>query len=47
MFYLSGTAFAFINSWSATEYTTFAALLLSIFSGADLVDKKVPDKGEG
>ena len=41
MLYAAGTVMAFLFTWSAGEYTTFAALLLSIFGAADLVDKKV------
>lgn len=35
----AGTTHAFVYSWSAGEYTTFCALLLAIFGGADLIDK--------
>ena len=34
-----GTIHSFVNSWSAGEFTTFAALILGIFGVADLIDK--------
>ena len=41
---MAGTVQAFMFKWSAGEYTAYAALLLGIFAGADLVDKKVETK---
>lgn len=39
LLFLVGSAHSFVNTWSASEFTTFAALLLGIFGTADLVDK--------
>lgn len=44
LLYVAGTAQAFVNDWSATGYTAFAALLLGIFGAADLIDNKVEKK---
>ena len=44
LLYASGTTMAFVFEWNATEYTAFAALLLTIFGSADLVDKKMANK---
>lgn len=44
LIFVAGFAHAFLYSWSAGEVTMFATVLLGIFGGADLVDKKVPNK---
>ncbi len=44
LLWASGTALAFTVETTLGEYTAFAALLLSAFAAADLVDKKVVNK---
>lgn len=44
LIFFAGSALAFISSSSLGEYTTFAGVLLAVFGGADLVDKKVENK---
>lgn len=44
LLFAAGVAHSFLYTWSATEFTAFAALLLGIFGGADLLDKKFQDK---
>jgi hypothetical protein len=45
LLWASGTALAFYGGAGMGEYTAFATLLLSAFGAADLVDKKLANKG--
>lgn len=44
LLFVAGTALAFKVDATLGEYTAFAGVLLAIFGGADLVDKKVLNK---
>ena len=44
LIFAAGTALAFVTDANLGQYTTFAGVLLTIFGGADLVDKKVVNK---
>ncbi|MBW2561905.1 MAG: hypothetical protein JRE40_13765 [Deltaproteobacteria bacterium] len=44
LLFITGSVLAFTNDASLGEYTAFAGVLLAIFGGADLVDKKVVNK---
>lgn len=45
LIWAAGTALAFIGKASLGEYTAFTGVLLTIFGSADLVDKKVTNRG--
>ena len=44
LLFVTGSVLAFVNHATLGEYTAFAGVLLAIFGGADLVDKKVLNK---
>ena len=44
LLFAAGTVIAIMTKASLGDYTFFTATLLTIFGGADLVDKKVKDK---
>jgi len=44
LLFIVGSILAFTTKASLGEYTAFAGVVLTIFGGADLVDKKVANR---